>query len=115
VRRTGCSMFSGTRCSAGDDGWCVQGVCSCPCLRADYLGNHVRRVLKELGQTYDYQGSCYWVLSRRCPWHCRPDSPDYNSAIVADGTILIDRNVTTLSPMKTIDGNSLLTNQVAHV
>jgi len=44
-----------------------------------------------------------------------PDSPDYNSAIVPDGTILIDRNVTTLSPIKTIDGNSLLTNQVAHV
>jgi len=44
-----------------------------------------------------------------------PDSPDYNLAIVADGTILIDTNVTTLAPMQIIDGDSLLTNHSAHV
>jgi len=42
-------------------------------------------------------------------------SPDYNLAIVADVTILIDMNVTTLAPMKIIDGDSLLTNHFAHV
>jgi len=44
-----------------------------------------------------------------------PGPPDYNSAIVTDGTILIDMNGTTLAPMKIIDGDSLLTNQFAHV
>ena len=41
--------------------------------------------------------------------------PDYNLAIVADGNILIDLNVTTQAPMKIIDGDSLLTNHSAHV
>lgn len=44
-----------------------------------------------------------------------PSSPHYNLAIVSDGIILIDMNVTTLTPMKIVDGDSLLTNHFVHV